>query len=112
MDNEGFTLIEILIVFSILVIIATIAIPRYVNYSDIAKGKVCCANCKIVERSYEAYLVSEDLNHTEILFNQYIIENFNELCPDEGLISYIDGEVYCSIHKPIEETDDEEIPFL
>lgn len=113
--KKGFTLIEIVIVLSILGILTGIAIPRYLGYTETAKEEVCCANCKAIERAYEAYLLMEELEHTNELFNQYLQENGKNICPEGGVLSYLEDEVHCSIHNPVGESGDEEegpVPFL
>ncbi len=114
MNNKGFTLIEIIVVIAILAILSAIAIPRIADYKDVAKKQVCYSNCKTIERTYEIYLEREGLDHRELLFNQYMIDNEYNPCPEDGIVSYIDGKVYCSIHNPIEESEEEEeeVPFL
>jgi len=120
MNSKGFTLIELIVVMAILGIIATIAVPRFAAYTDIAKEQVCCSNCKTIEKVCEVYLELEDLDHTELLFNQYMIENSYDPCPEGGSISYDLGEVHCSIHNPAEgseedgddESDEGPVPFL
>jgi len=92
-----------------------IAFPRFVGFTDVSKEQVCRSNCKTIERSHEVYLESENLNHTELLFNQYMIDNNYDPCPESGSISYNLGEVHCSIHNSVEESEDdedEEVPFL
>jgi prepilin-type N-terminal cleavage/methylation domain-containing protein len=115
MNKHGFTLIEIFIVLSILAFLSVLAIPRLAGYTDTAKEQVCSSNCETIERAYEAYLTLEALEHSELLFNLYIIKNNYDICPEGGVISYLDGEVHCSINNPSsgsEEEEDEEVPFL
>jgi prepilin-type N-terminal cleavage/methylation domain-containing protein len=110
MNNNGFTLIELIVVIAIIAILSAIAVPRFSGYTDVAKEQVCNSNCKTIERAYEAYLVLEKLEHTDVLFNQYLVENNYGPCPEGGSISYVEDEVHCSIHST--EVEEEEIPFL
>lgn len=32
------------------------------------------------------------------IFNQFLIDNFDEICPASGVISYEYGKVKCSVH--------------
>ena len=63
-----------------------------------AEEKVCDANLKTVERMYSAFLVENDIDHVDSIFNQFLIDNFDEICPASGVISYEDGKVKCSVH--------------
>ena len=69
MKNRGFTLIEIIVVIAILAILSAIAVPRFIGYTDATKEQVCNMNCKTIERAYEIYLESEELEHSDTLFN-------------------------------------------
>ena len=119
LNKKGVTLNEVIVVLAILTILSAIAIPRFLGFTATAKEQVCYSNCITIERGYEAYLTFEKLEHTDILFSQYLTENNYEPCPNGGIISNIDGEVCCSIHSPdskkeeeTEEDTGEEVPFL
>ena len=71
----------------------------YCKYKEsMAEEKVCDANRKAVERMYSAFLVENDIDHVDSIFNQFLIDNFDEICPASGVISYEDGKVKCSVH--------------
>ena len=71
----------------------------YCKYKEsMAEERVCDANRKAVERMYAAFLVENDIDHMDSIFNQYIIDNFDEICPASGVISYEDGKIKCSVH--------------
>jgi prepilin-type N-terminal cleavage/methylation domain-containing protein len=98
--QDGFTIVEIITVLSILAILSVLAIPRFADYTDTAKVQVCRSNCETIERVYEAYLITlEELEHSELFFSMYMIKNNYDICPDGGVISYVDGEIHCSIHN-------------
>lgn len=102
--SDGFTLIELIVVIAILGIIASIAIPRLAGFKSMAEERVCDANRKTVERLYSTFLLENE--HGESTFNQFLIENFDEICPVGGVITYEDGKVKCSLHE--DESDEEE----
>lgn len=53
----------------------------------------------------------EGRNHTEVVFAQYLHENGENICPDQGSISYVGGRIQCSVHHRVGEdgsNDDED----
>ena len=71
----------------------------YCKYKEsMAEERVCDANRKAVERMYSAFLVENDIDHVDNIFNQFLIDNFDEICPASGVISYEDGKLKCSVH--------------
>ena len=106
--SDGFTLIELIVVIAILAIIALIVVPRLTGLGSVVEENVCASNRKTVEGIYSAYsLVNE---HGESSFNQFIIENFVVICPSNGVINYVDGEVKCNLHKEVSESGEDEPP--
>lgn len=103
-------------VIAILGIIAVVAVPRLAGFKSKAEESVCAANRKTVERMYSAFLVENDIDHEDSIFNQFLIDNFDEICPAGGVITYEDGEVKCSVHGSGSEGEDEppggEAPWL
>lgn len=115
--SGGFTLIELIVVIAILGILAVVAVPRLEGHRSEAEESVCGANRKTVERTYSAFLVEKDINHHDSIFNQLLIDNFDEVCPSGGLISYEDWIVKCDIHvdeeePPEEDSPGDEVPWL
>ena len=108
--SEGFTLVELIVVIAILGIIAAIAVPRLAGFISNAEESVCAANRKNVERMYSAFLIKNNMDHKESVFNQFLIENFDKICPSDGVIRYEDGKVKCSVHGRESEGEEEEEP--
>jgi len=72
--------------------------------------RVCESNRDAVERRYEVSLQKEDLEESS--FYQFMIENFDEVCPAGGVIAYEEDKVKCSLHKDVSDDDKDEIPWL
>ena len=113
--SRGFTLKELLVVIVILGVLAVIAVSRYSGVKSMAEESVCATNRKTVERMYHAYLLTENKEHTDNVFDEFM-QNYEEnICPDNGDIKYINGNVRCMLHSEDETNgndDDESVPFL
>ncbi len=110
-NNKGFTLIELIVVITILAILVAVVVPSYIGYRDKARTTVCLSNCVQLERMYKMHLILENADHSEALFNQYMQEYGEDLCPGEGDIGYYDGKVQCSVHSK-GDGNDGSVPFL
>jgi hypothetical protein len=47
---------------------------------------------------YESFLDLEGIEHSNIIFAQYQQDYGEDICPENGDISYVDGIVRCSLH--------------
>ena len=112
MDKKsgGFTLVELIVVIAVLGIIAALTFPRLIGLKSKAEESVCAANLKSVERMYSAFLDENEINHEDSIFNQLLIDNYDEICPTGGVIKYEDGKVKCSVHEVGNKSDEEESP--
>ncbi len=106
LKNSGITLIELIVVIAILGILSAIVVPRFSGYTILAKKRVCNTNLAQMNRLYSAFLVMEGKDYTELLFDQFILENESDLCPEDGILSYYDGKVNCSVHYTDDSEDD------
>lgn len=111
LNSQGLTLIEVMAVVVILAIVAGISVPSVVGAIDRAKEDVCQVNKVNVERGYETHLILEDVEHNEERFTGYLRGLDDEFCPDDGEITYVDGQVECSVHSG-DHGEPEEVPHI
>ncbi len=110
--NKGFTLVEVIIVIAIIAILAAIAVPYYIEQVEKAEEKICISSCKLFERVYEMYLYEKNIRHSDIVFEKFLQDYGNDICPKHGEVNYVDGEVKCSMHLEDEDIIDNDVPFL
>ncbi len=118
--NKGFTLVEMLIVLTITLILATIVITRGFKYIENSRKTVCEANRSQIMKSFEIEHI--EMGSKELLdagLNKWLIENdYGGVCPSGGVISFVEGEIHCSIHssdnqdEEPDEEDDGSVPFI
>jgi prepilin-type N-terminal cleavage/methylation domain-containing protein/prepilin-type processing-associated H-X9-DG protein len=115
--TKGFSLVELIVVISIIAFLSTIVVPAYNGYIKKAEEEVCNANILQLKRMYNVHLDLDNIEHTDTVFEQFLQECCKSMCPDHGNIAYVDGRVRCSIHVREEDTesgndDDGDVPFL
>ncbi|WP_258000459.1 type II secretion system protein [Bacillus sp. Marseille-P3661] len=118
-NSKGFTLLEVLAVFVIFGIFTAIAVPVVSDLIEKSKVRVCNTNTLQVKQMYEMDLHLKGMEHSETVFRQFLLSYGTQVCPDDGMFSYVDGEVMCSIHpividvEDVDDTEDEgSVPFL
>ena len=56
--NQGFTLVEIMIVVAIIAILAAVAIPNFIKYRDESQKNTCISNMKQLQTAGEQWLIT------------------------------------------------------
>ncbi|MBM7661731.1 hypothetical protein JOC85_002534 [Bacillus mesophilus] len=97
---------------------AAVASPMFVGLQEQLKEEVCLYNLQIIERDYDRDLALSNREHSDMLFNQRLEGYGDRICPLDGVVVYVDGEVQCSVHgneeghDESEEEEDSNVPFL
>jgi prepilin-type N-terminal cleavage/methylation domain-containing protein len=111
--SYGFSLIELIFVIGIVGILVAITLSCVHNYLETVRCEVCIMKCLQVEEMYEAWLVFTNQEHTNNTFTEYVNENFGEICPKGGDITYRREKVKCTIHHiDQDDEDDDSVPYL
>lgn len=117
LDNKGFTLVEAIVMIAFLGILAGITVPKLLSIKEKTEKEVCKVNCLQVEKIYHAYLIMQDIEHTEAVFEKFLREYDERICTDKGIARYVDGKVRCNVHTEENDVesndkDDGSVPFL
>ena len=80
LPRGGFTLVEIMIVVGISGLLASIAVPSYVQYRAVARKNICKANLRQLESSKERWATDNN-------------KNTGDNCQISDLAGYIRGDV-------------------
>lgn len=87
----------------------------YKGYAEKTTQQVCNANCLQLERMYHIYLLMENKEHTNNVFDEFLQKHEGTICPANGDIKYVNGKVRCMLHSEDEangSNDDGSVPFL
>lgn len=106
-SEAGLTLIEVLIVVSILVVILAVVIPNYASSTKRAQTKLCHSTQMMVEAQIELYrldqkhVFADSTNPTDDIFKRLKADGYvRELptCPAGGTFTWKDNKLICSDH--------------
>ena len=92
--KKGFTLIEMVLVMSVIVIIFLLTLPNIQKTLGIVNKKGCDAQLKLVDAAILQYQLKNDSVPTSIqqLVDDKIITQRQTLCNDQGVIRIEDGQ--------------------
>ena len=92
--KKGFTLIEMVLVMSVIVIIFLLTLPNIQKTLGIVNKKGCDAQLKLVDAAILQYQLKNDSVPTSIqqLVDDKIITQRQTLCHDQGVIRIEDGQ--------------------
>ncbi|GGI40000.1 competence type IV pilus major pilin ComGC [Mammaliicoccus stepanovicii] len=96
--NEGFTLIEMLIVLLIISILLIVIIPNISKQSENVKSTGCKAQVKMVAGQVEAYTLKHDTRPSSVedLVNEGYVNQNQLTCKSGERITIQNGEVTSS----------------
>ena len=100
--NLGFTLVEIMVVVSVIGTLAALAIPKFMRAREVTKQNICALNIRRIEGALNRYnidypTVAFDAVTMDNLVGNYI--NTEPECPSAGTYSWdAVGLATCSEH--------------
>jgi prepilin-type N-terminal cleavage/methylation domain-containing protein len=105
--SDGFTLVELLTVMSILTIIIAIAVPSINHLIKQSEINSCQFSVEEISRHYQRHLILSKSVQSEALFDSFIIGQVDGDTA-EHLYDYENDSVKCHIHGTISSTNSEE----
>jgi prepilin-type N-terminal cleavage/methylation domain-containing protein len=102
MRNRGFTLVELMVVVAIIIILAAILIPRYLDVTATAKTARCHANQRTLEGAGAMYMGAvTNTAHLPPTAPGDLVPAFMAqvpTCPENGTYSFdSSGQVSCDV---------------
>lgn len=117
--KQGFTLVELIVVMTIITIMIAITIPSYFALRSKAAQKTCSSNRNTIVRMFEFEKLSNGERYMTL--EQFIVANikYRDSCPSSGKYSTsTDNTISCDKHPgktkndETGETSEETIPWI
>ena len=110
--QQGFTLVEIMIVVAIIGILAAIAIPNFVKNRNQSQAKACISNMRQISTAAENYLTEHDMapfsNWKTALVGTTSYIKVEPKCPAQMTVSYTIGDATTDPSCSYSQTDAED----
>ena len=107
--NQGFTLVEIMIVVAIIAILAAVAIPNFVKYRRNSQAAACVSNLKQIQAAFEqAKMAGVTPSTVKELVDKYKYIKSEPKCSAGGtyeLPEDDDSSPTCTIGKKLDSED-------
>jgi prepilin-type N-terminal cleavage/methylation domain-containing protein len=101
--TKGFTLLEIMIVITIISILLGIAIPNFMNSREKTKASSCCANLREINQAKEQFAMANSMRDGMPISSgnlmPYLKESVFPTCPSGGIymVGLVGDDPTCSI---------------
>lgn len=101
--NKGFTLVEIMIVVTIIALLAAVAIPNFVRARQTSHANACIANLRQIEGATQVWLASEptaSLDNTSLVDGVNLVPTYIKnipTCPAGGTYTVTTDPPTCSL---------------
>jgi competence protein ComGC len=88
-NQRGFTLVDALADNVILVIVFSIAVISLGGTNERAEKDGCAVNRVELGNQYWGHLALEDVEHSDLVFAEFLSEFGSEVCPVGGVVPYL-----------------------